>query len=43
MSTKPLLLEPVERRDVVVVQRREELRLALEAREALGVRGKQIG
>ncbi len=33
------LLEPVDRRDIRVAERREDLRLAAEAREALGVLG----
>ena len=35
------LLEPVDRRDVRVVELREELRFALEARQALGIGGER--
>jgi len=38
-----VLLHPVERRNVGVVERGENLRLALEARDAFGVGGKSFG
>lgn len=37
------LLEPVDGRNVRMVERRERPRLALEADQALGVRGKRVG
>ena len=36
------LLEPVDRGDVGMIQRRERLRLALEPRQAFGVRGERV-
>ena len=36
------LLEPIDRRDVGMIQRRERLRLALEPRQAVGVRRERV-
>jgi hypothetical protein len=39
----PAVLEPINRRNVWVVERRQHLRLALEARDAIGIEGKRVG
>ena len=36
-------LEPVDRGDVRMIQRRERLRFALEPRQALGISGERVG
>ena len=40
---QPCFLEPVDLRDVRMIERREHLRLALESRDAIGIGGEEFG